>query len=279
MKFVGNLLTDALLLLCLLAVAAQSGSSGAAATTPDLREHLATRLFGRVVENQDAVDLGKLKDVLVEAETGRPTYAVISSGGLKPHRKLVPATALSLATAKRSVLFLQVPSQEWAKAPAFKKSELPNLGKLEVISQVYGFYGVAPNATRDDAAPSKPGANRLSQTGVDPGPTAASEVSVRSCSAIIGEGVYDMHRETLGTITDLLLDLSGRNPTMAIVSAKSLLKSSECFAVPLSSLTLSKENKLVSNASRTNLQQAVLLTQRSWHQAANRDAIYRCPAR
>ena len=73
--------------------------------------------------------------------------------------------------------------------------------------------------------------------------------------------------------------MSGANPTMAIISAKSLLKTSECFAVPLRSIVLSKENKLIVRHTRASLEKALLLNERTWGQAASRDAFYRCPAR
>lgn len=282
MKIVGIHPGRAALLLYLAASVMQSGRSSFAATLPELREHLATRLIGRVVENQDALELGRLKDFILEADTGKPRYAVISSGGIagyKPRRRLVPATALSLATAKLGVMFLEVPSQKWAKAPAFRKSELPNLGKPEIVAQVYGFYGFTPGGSMSQAAPSKPGANRLSQTGVDRSSAPTADINVRLASEILGEDVYDARGEKLGSINDLLLDLSGTNPTMAIVSARSLLKTSECFAVPLRSLKKSDEGKPVLDRTRTSLRQAAILNERSWREAANRDAVYRCPAR
>jgi sporulation protein YlmC with PRC-barrel domain len=280
---IAPLLIRVALLACLVTSAVQSHISSTAATLPDLREHLATHLLGRVVENQDALELGRLKDIIIEPETGKPRYGVISSGGiagLKPRRRLIPAPALSSATAKRSVLFLEVPSEKWAKAPAFKKSELPNLGKQEVVAQVYGFYGVPTNGPGIDAATSsKPGANQLTRTGADSPMASTPDVNLRLVTGILGENVYDTGGEKLGTITDLLLDFSGANPTMAILSAKSLLKTSECFAVPLSAVKKSDDGKSVVERTRTSLQQATLLNERAWREAANRDAVYRCYAR
>src|SRR5437764_3251775 len=110
MKSAGKHIAAAIFGLCLAANSAQSGQPGNPGALPELREHLATHLLGRTVENQDALELGKLKDFILEADTGKPAYAVLSSAalaGLKPRRKLVPAPALSLATAKRSVLFME----------------------------------------------------------------------------------------------------------------------------------------------------------------------------
>src|SRR5262249_29881650 len=145
--------------------------------------------------------------------------------------------------------------------------------------QIHSFYGVSPTGGTASDAVSKPGANRLSRTGVEPAEGPAQNVDLLLATDVIGESVYDERRGKVGGITDLLLDLSGPNPTMAVVSAKSLLKTSECFVVPLCSLKRSKENKLLTGATRERLQRAPLLTERAWHEAANRDAVYRCPAR
>src|SRR5215472_16411255 len=142
MTLAGTFSMRATLLAWVATGAVRFGLSANAAPPPEMREHLATHLLGRTVENQDALELGKLKDFVIEANTGKPEYAIVSSGGIagvKPRRRLVATPALSLATAKRSVLYLELSSQKWAKAPVFKKSELPNLGKPEVIAQVYDY--------------------------------------------------------------------------------------------------------------------------------------------
>jgi len=273
MKIVGTLIAASGLAVCL------ASNPAHPATVPEVRENLATRLIGRTVENQDATELGKIRDFILEADTGKPRYAVIASGGfagVKPRRRLVATPALSLATAKRTVVYLEIPSQKWAKAPIYKKSDLAKLGKQEVMREVYDFYGIPSGGS--PATPAKPGAGQLSQTGLEANVPGA-DVSMRRASEILGQPVLDSNREKLGSISDLLLDVSGVNPTMAIVSAKSLLKTSECFAVPLHSLKLSKENKFIAGATLASLEKATLLTERSWRQSASREAFYRCPAR
>ena len=273
MKIVGMLVAAASLAVSLASMPASP------ATPSELREHLASQLIGKTVENEDALELGMLKDFIVEGNTGKPLYGVVSSGGIagvKTRRRLVPAPALSLASAKRSVLYVEVPSKKWAEAPSFKKSELANLGKHEEVQRVYGFYRVSSGEAEP---PGKPGASRLTRTGPESNARAGIDASVQRASQILGETVFDRERQKLGNITDLLLDLSGANPTMAIISAKSLLKTSECFAVPFRSLALSKENKLTVDCSRERLEKALLLNERTWQQAVGRDAIYRCPAR
>jgi uncharacterized protein YrrD len=274
MKIVGTLIAAASLVVCL------AGGLASPATVPELGEHLATRLIGKTIENQDALQLGKLKDFIIEADTGKPLYAVVSSGGLaglKPRRSLVPAPALSQATAKRSVLYVDVPSKKWQEAPVFKKNELVKLGKHDVIRQIYTFYDVGDPPAENASA--KPGASRLTRTGPERSAGTTSDVTVQRASEVIGEPVFDSDREKLGNISDLLFDLSGGNPTMAVISAKSLLKASECFAVPFRSMVLSKENKLVVSHTRASLEKALLLNERTWGQAGSRDTLYRCPAR
>src|SRR5262245_36021345 len=137
MKFAGMLIATAGLAVCL------ANTPASPAPLSELREHLASGLIGKTIENQDALELGKLKDVILDEDTGRPVYGIVSSGGiagLKPRRSLVPAAALSLASAKRGVLYMDVPLKRWAEAPGFKKSELPQLGTRQKLRQIYAFY-------------------------------------------------------------------------------------------------------------------------------------------
>src|SRR5262249_37740809 len=147
--------------------------------------------IGKTIENQDALELGKLKDVILDEDTGRPIYGIVSSGGiagLKPRRRLVPAAALSLASAKRGVLYMDVPLKKWAEAPDFKKSELPQLGTRQKLRQIYAFYGITFRDSPAAEPAGKPGAARLTRTGPDTKP-AAADANLQRASAIIGEAV------------------------------------------------------------------------------------------
>src|SRR5262249_10126355 len=161
------------------------------------------------IENQDAYEIGKLKDFIIASDTGKPLYGVVTSGGfagLKPQRKLVPTPMLSLASAKRTVLDLEVPSKKWSEPPTFQKSDVPNLGKYETVRQIYAFYGVSFRDLLAAEPSGKPGAARLTQTGQGANATVAADVNVQRASEIIGEAVFDCHREKLGNVSDLLLD-------------------------------------------------------------------------
>ena len=173
---------------------------------------------------------------------------------------------------------MDIPLKKWSEAPGFKTSELANLGKNENLRRIYDFYGVSFGDLAIAEPPGKPGAARLTRTGQESNaPT--RDMNVERASELIGQTVFDSHLQKLGSITDLLLDVSGTRPTMAIISSKSLLKNSECFAVPFRALARSKEDKLRVGCTRESLQQAVLLNERTWQQAAARDGLFRCPAR
>src|SRR5437588_11949036 len=72
-----------------------------------LRNYLFTRLKEMRVQNPDGEELGKLQDVIIDLKTGKPRFAVISSGGLlgfRKREKIAPVSALSSETAKTGTL-------------------------------------------------------------------------------------------------------------------------------------------------------------------------------
>jgi len=186
--------------------------------------------------------------------------------------------ALSLATAKRGVLFLEVPSKKWSQAPRFRKSDLPKLGDLVSIRQVYGFYGVSIGEAPAENSP-KSGAGQLSGTGRETPEGVAKPGGLRLASDLVGRGVVNGRQEKLGTVTDFLLDFSGKKPLMVIITAKGLLKPSEYFAVPLRTLRPNGEGGFLLDATRIMLQRAVLLDDRSWRESPAENAVYRHCAR
>ncbi|HSU56142.1 MAG TPA: PRC-barrel domain-containing protein [Candidatus Dormibacteraeota bacterium] len=87
----------------------------------------ASECLGQTVENEDGETLGRLKDLVVDISTGELKSALISHGGfagLGAHWKVVRATAISRATAKRRVLSTTLARKEWEKSPSFDSQKL-----------------------------------------------------------------------------------------------------------------------------------------------------------
>src|SRR5439155_522043 len=84
------------------------------------------KITGLTLENLDGEKLGKIKDLIVTLPSGDVRYVVVTTGGLMgiaAHTKIVPAPAVSLATAKSRTASLDISLRRWKDAPQFRGKE------------------------------------------------------------------------------------------------------------------------------------------------------------
>ena len=118
------------------------------ATMSAVREHfmLASDVKGHKVVNKDAEDLGKIDDYMLDLETGRMAYAVLSFGGfLGMGEKLfaIPWSAFNVQLFENDLrIVLNVDKEILTKAQGFDKSQLPL--SYSQLSSVYTYYGYKP---------------------------------------------------------------------------------------------------------------------------------------
>jgi sporulation protein YlmC with PRC-barrel domain len=107
----------------------------------------ASTLIGNVVRNPQNEDLGKVEDFMLDLETGRIAYAVLSFGGfLGLGNKLfaVPWQAFTLDS-PRHAFILDVPKGRLEEAPGFDKGHWPDVVDAEARARIFAFYGVTPD--------------------------------------------------------------------------------------------------------------------------------------
>jgi sporulation protein YlmC with PRC-barrel domain len=99
------------------------------------------------VTNEYGDDLGRIEDVMVDIESGRVAFAVISaSGGLlgrEPRMYAVPWSALKVSLHDKKVI-LNVAKDTIANAPSFHRNSWPDLSNLSWLREIYAYYGVQP---------------------------------------------------------------------------------------------------------------------------------------
>jgi len=103
-------------------------------------------LSGDPVRNVQGEDLGKIEDFMIDLESGRIAYAVLSFGGvLGIGDKLfaVPWKAMTVDT-DRHCFVLNVPKERLKNAPGFDKDNWPDITNIEWGTQVNSFYGTKP---------------------------------------------------------------------------------------------------------------------------------------
>ncbi len=103
-------------------------------------------LTGDAVVNPSGDNLGTLEEIMVDIDTGRVGYAVLSFGGfLGMGQKLfaVPWSSLSVDTVNHR-LVLDVPKERLENAPGFDKDNWPNMADRTWGESIHTHYASRP---------------------------------------------------------------------------------------------------------------------------------------
>jgi sporulation protein YlmC with PRC-barrel domain len=106
----------------------------------------ADTLIGNDVYNHQDEDLGDIKEIMLDVNSGRIAYAVLSFGGfLGIADKLfaVPWSALTLDTENKRFL-LDVEQERLESAPGFNKDDWPNMADPTWQNTITSYYGTKP---------------------------------------------------------------------------------------------------------------------------------------
>lgn len=107
----------------------------------------ADTLIGDSVVNASEENLGDIKDIMLDMQTGQVAYAVLAFGGfLGLGEKLfaVPWQALHLDTVNKRMV-LNVEKERLKSAPGFDKDSWPDMSDLSWAGGIHSFYGTDPN--------------------------------------------------------------------------------------------------------------------------------------
>ena len=106
----------------------------------------ADTLTGDKVVNLQMEDVGEIEHLMIDLETGRIAYAVLSFGGfLGMGDKLfaIPWSALALDTIEKRFI-LNVDKELLKSAPGFDKDHWPNMADHAWGTKVFTYYGAKP---------------------------------------------------------------------------------------------------------------------------------------
>lgn len=106
----------------------------------------ASTLASDKVKNLEGEDLGKIEDLMIDLESGRLAYAVLSFGsGFMHSGKLfaIPWASLEVDQADKKVI-LKVPRELLESAEGFDKDHWPDMADPAFRTRTYGHFGVEP---------------------------------------------------------------------------------------------------------------------------------------
>jgi sporulation protein YlmC with PRC-barrel domain len=106
----------------------------------------AKTLAGDKVKNPAGEDLGKVEDLMVDLESGRVAYAVLSFGaGFMHSGKLfaIPMASLSVDHKDKN-LILNVTREMLETAEGFDSDHWPDMADPDFLARTYTHYGIKP---------------------------------------------------------------------------------------------------------------------------------------
>lgn len=129
------------------------GSQTAAGPGPALMG--ASTLVGDNVFSSDNEEVGKIKEIMLEVESGRIVYAVMSCGGflgLGDKLLALPWPALTLDTTHKCFV-LNVSAEKVKQAPGFDKDHWPAMADIGWATTLHEYYGTRAQWEEDAPAP------------------------------------------------------------------------------------------------------------------------------
>lgn len=148
----------------------------------------ADTLIGDSVVNANDEDLGDIKDIMLDMQTGQVAYAVLAFGGfLGMGEKLfaVPWQALHLDTLNHRFV-LDVEKEHLKTAPGFDKDAWPDMADTTWAGGIHDFYGTDPH--RSGAPSMGPGVPTSGIVGGAGAGTGSSTYAGGSMGSSMGSG-------------------------------------------------------------------------------------------
>ena len=131
------------------------GKGSATAAGPGPYVMGASTLEGDSAFSSDDEEVGKIKEIMLEVESGRVVYAVMSCGGfLGIGDKLLalPWPALTLDTTHKCFV-LNVSAEKVRHAPGFDKSHWPAMADIGWATTLHKYYGTRAHWEEDAPEP------------------------------------------------------------------------------------------------------------------------------
>jgi len=106
----------------------------------------ATSIIGTNVFNPNGDSLGEVKEVVIDPNSGRVAYVVVSFGGfLTMGEKLfaIPFSSFKYNIEKNEYI-LDIPKERLEKAPGFDANQWPSMANEKWNREIYKYYDRSP---------------------------------------------------------------------------------------------------------------------------------------
>jgi len=213
----------------------------------------ANKLIGKHVFTSDNLKFGKIDNLIVDLESGRVLYVVVSTGTIVGKDYAVPPALFT--DVQGDNFHLNVDKAKLEGAPQFtKEMDKPEQwGQASFVSQVYQYFG--QNAWWQGAGAANTG----------------SFSNVHKVKDLTGMKVQNVNNEEFGKVDNVMIDLpAGRIVYVILNPASNLNLGNNLYALPPNALTLSSDRKnLVSDITKDKLAGAPHFTKDQWATISN----------
>lgn len=227
-------------------------ASSATTTTPTAQNantlgkvERSNKLIGKEVYSSDNQKIGKIKDLVVDLESGRVLYAVVNA-----KNTVAIAPGVFSETSSDNNIHSTVDKAKFDGAPQFTSDidSQQTLAKADFVSKVYEYFG---------------------QTAWWQGSTPANQGSFNNthkASDTEGMKVFNESNQDIGKVDNLAIDLpAGRVVYVIFSPAYSMKLGSNLYALPPNALSLSPDQKnLVCNIDKDKLSNAPHFAKSQW---------------
>jgi sporulation protein YlmC with PRC-barrel domain len=185
-----------------------------------------SKVVGADVDNTSGQDLGKIKDVVVDPESGRVAYAVLSFGGfMGVGNKLFAIPWRSLKMQADDKLILDVEKAQLEAAKGFDEDNWPDMANQQWATETHKHFGQEPYWSVEVKVEGIPA------------------LQTSRLSKLIGHGVDNNADKKLGEINDVILDSNRGQIAYAVLGVGGFVGIGEdLVAVPWEKLDVTQVN-------------------------------------
>ncbi len=257
---------------------AKSDTSFAAASASQLRKASANELTGTPVKNRSGESLGRIKDFVIDTNSGQVVYAVVGSGGIAgigERLHPVPVQALNHeALEGRESMILDVESSRWAQAPRLQRDRLSSLQQDQQGSSIYEYYGQTwrassqqsasmNNPVRTQGSQSAPVDTQLPQQRIE---REGEGQRLALASDLIGKNIRS-GSQTVGEVEDVIVQLESGAAAALLDPNDNFAGSDQKYVVPLHRFTLAENNVLTTSLRESDFKSARSAEAGAWASA------------
>lgn len=175
----------------------------------------ASDILGKNIQNAQNENLGEVKELALDVESGRLLYVIANAGGTAGiGGKTVALPPRLLTYDNQKILRIDSTKEKLKGAPEFDLSKWDAYGVTNRVSDYYGYFGQDADAVNTPRATgiATPDRSDLKTAG-----------GLERASKIVGSKVENLQDQNLGKVEDLIVDLNAGRINQVIVSSGGFL--------------------------------------------------------